>query len=199
MVIAPNFVKSRLVKALMSHHIAGQHHLNHRGVIKPNKGGGLVPRVAGRTPLARESVGWKPAWCVTIVGTTTPPISVIVLKRGGRNRARGVQVPQNRPKDSFMTNRHKDILCKHTQPHGTRWSPLVMRRHHRAKAKVKDQVTPMLNITWGCNRSLLVPLRRRFTQPRLFPKMPDMTVHLPVALLLRGPLHQLPTSPFIKV
>jgi hypothetical protein len=199
MVIAPNFVKSRLVKSLMSHHIAGQHHLNHRGGIKPNKGGGFVPRVAGRTPLARESVGWKPAWCVTIVGTTTPPISVIALKGESRNRARGVQVPQNRPKDSFMTNRHKDTLCKHTQPHGTRWSPLIMRRHHRAKAKVKDQVIPMPNITWGCNRPLLVPRRRRLTQTRLFLKMPDMTVQTPVALQPRGPLHQLPTPPFIKV
>lgn len=136
---------------------------------------------------------------MTIVGTITPPISVIVLKKEGRNRGRGVQVPQNRPKDSFMTKRHKDTLCKHTQPHGTRWFPLVMRRHHRVKARVKGQVTPMPNITWRCNCPPLVPLRRRLTQPQLFPKMPDMTVHLPVALLLRGPLHQLPTLPFIKV
>jgi hypothetical protein len=195
MVIAPNFVKLRLLKFLMFHHITGPHHLNHRWEIKPTKGAGFVPRVAGRTRLARENVGWKPVWCVTIVGTTTPPISVTALKREGRNRARGAQAPQNRPKDSFMINRHKGTLCKHTQPHGTRWSPLITRRHHQAKAIVKDQITPMPNITWGCNWPLLVPLRRRLTQPRLFPKMPDMMVHLS----FRRPLHQPHTPPFIKV
>lgn len=97
-----------------------------------------------------------------------------------------------------MTNRLKGTLCNRTQHHGTRCHPLVMYRHRRAKAKVRDQVTLMPIITWEYIRSLLVLPRRRCIQPRTLPKMSGMRVDLPAVPKPRGSYHQPLTLLFIK-